>query len=146
MVHEMRLRPTPFQKIADGSKTVELRLYDRKRQEINVGDVIVFTNLENKTERQAVKATALHRYASFADLFREIPPEECGFQSGISAEDAAKSMRDYYSDEDVRANGVLGICIERVKLSEALQDRKQNMSELFGELFPDGNEQEKSHE
>jgi len=38
MKHEMKLYPEPFQMIADGRKTIELRLYDEKRKKIKAGD------------------------------------------------------------------------------------------------------------
>jgi ASC-1-like (ASCH) protein len=44
MKHEMRLHDGPFKLIKAGSKTIELRLYDEKRQEIKVGDEIEFTS------------------------------------------------------------------------------------------------------
>ena len=42
MIHQMSLRPHPFEKIKLGEKTIELRLYDEKRKEIKVGDTIEF--------------------------------------------------------------------------------------------------------
>ena len=45
--HIMKLHPRPFAKIKDGSKTIELRLYDEKRQRISVGDTLRFVNTEN---------------------------------------------------------------------------------------------------
>lgn len=36
----MRLHKEPFELIKNGSKTIELRLYDEKRQMINLGDTI----------------------------------------------------------------------------------------------------------
>ena len=36
----------PFEQIKSGVKTIELRLYDEKRQALSVvGDTIIFTNL-----------------------------------------------------------------------------------------------------
>ena len=46
MIFEMRLKSEPFQKIASGEKTVELRLFDDKRRGLNIGDDIIFTNLD----------------------------------------------------------------------------------------------------
>ena len=40
MRHEMRLHDVPFKKIQAGTKTIEMRLYDEKRQMIQVGDEI----------------------------------------------------------------------------------------------------------
>ena len=44
MTHNMQLKPEPFAMIKDGTKTIELRLYDEKRRNIKVGDRIVFTD------------------------------------------------------------------------------------------------------
>ena len=48
MIHYMNLVPSAFKKIADGSKTIELRLNDEKRQQINVGYTIIFNNISAK--------------------------------------------------------------------------------------------------
>ena len=45
MVHYMRLNPKPFEKIASGRKTCELRLNDEKRKLISVGDTIIFVHI-----------------------------------------------------------------------------------------------------
>ena len=47
MLHEMTLFPKPYASIASGQKTIELRLYDEKRQSIQLGDQIRFTNTED---------------------------------------------------------------------------------------------------
>lgn len=46
MEHKMRLYDQPFQLMLAGTKTVEIRLNDEKRQAVQNGDIIVFTNLE----------------------------------------------------------------------------------------------------
>lgn len=38
----MKLRPTYFDMIADGTKIYEIRLNDEKRQPVQVGDIITF--------------------------------------------------------------------------------------------------------
>ena len=43
----MRLNPDPFKKILNGDKDIELRLYDKKRRGLSIGDLVEFTNLEN---------------------------------------------------------------------------------------------------
>ena len=42
MKHILKLQPKYFDYINDGTKRIELRLYDEKRQKINIGDIIVF--------------------------------------------------------------------------------------------------------
>ena len=43
MLHKMKLKLSPFEKIENGSKMIELRLFDEKRQKVQVGDFIEFT-------------------------------------------------------------------------------------------------------
>ena len=50
MRHEMTLFPKPYASIASGQKTIELRLYDEKRQSIHIGDQIRFTNTEDASQ------------------------------------------------------------------------------------------------
>ena len=38
MIHYMNLNPQPFEMIAAGRKTIELRLLDEKRKQIQAGD------------------------------------------------------------------------------------------------------------
>lgn len=42
MLHKMKLQEDPFKRIKNGTKTVEFRLYDEKRQSIQIGDEIEF--------------------------------------------------------------------------------------------------------
>ncbi len=68
MLHKMQLKEKPFEKIKNGSKTIELRLYDEKRQQIQVSDFIEFSQLDG-SEKLTVRVTALHRFDSFAELY-----------------------------------------------------------------------------
>ena len=36
MLHKMKLKESPFERIKDGTKTVEFRLFDEKRQQVKV--------------------------------------------------------------------------------------------------------------
>lgn len=42
MEHILKLKPKYFNYINNGTKRIELRLYDEKRQTINIGDTIIF--------------------------------------------------------------------------------------------------------
>ena len=48
MTHYMNLASLPFEQIVSGAKTIQLRLYDEKRQAVSEGDTIIFTNLADK--------------------------------------------------------------------------------------------------
>lgn len=138
MVHVMKLKNDPFQKIKTGKKTVELRLYDNKRRQLDIGDDIIFTNLSNADERLAVRVKALYRYASFEELFSEISPEKCGNRKGETAEEAAAGMLKYYSEEQIRNYSVLGIKIELVSLEESIKRLEAIQEAIYDRLFPDG--------
>ena len=63
----MELEQGPFEMIENGSKTIELRLYDQKRQRLSVGDLIVFTNRAD-SRRLTARILKLHIYDSFKEL------------------------------------------------------------------------------
>ena len=42
MKHEMKLNNGPFERIKNGTKTIELRLNDEKRQLLKIKDLIEF--------------------------------------------------------------------------------------------------------
>lgn len=50
MIHEMMLSPKPFEMIASGTKTIELRLNDEKRQKVQVDDTIVFVRTDDSRQ------------------------------------------------------------------------------------------------
>ena len=102
MIYEMNLNASPFEKIASGSKTFELRLFDAKRRRIDIGDRIVFTNLDNPMKKIAVTVRSLHRYASFEDLFADIPIEKCGNSSTDTPDMAAAGMSKYYTADQIQ--------------------------------------------
>ena len=47
MLFRMRLYHEPFAKIKAGTKTIEMRLNDEKRSQIQAGDEIEFTDLSD---------------------------------------------------------------------------------------------------
>ena len=112
MKHYMNLVPSAYAKIEAETKTIELRLNDEKRRQISVGDEIVFTNLENNNQIQ-VKVVDLHRFPSFAELYKNLPLTKCGYAEGESAH--SDDMLAYYPRERELQYGVLGIEIELMK-------------------------------
>lgn len=138
MIFEMKLQKDPFQKVALGIKTIELRLFDEKRHRLNIGDDIIFTEIAENPGKLAVRIKALYRYESFADLFTEISPERCGNSRGESIEDATSGMNKYYSESQIRKYGVLGIKMELIPLEDALNRLVSIKESEFERLFLDG--------
>lgn len=107
-VHKMKLRPAPFAKIKSGAKTIELRLYDEKRQKIREGDVIEFTCTEGG-EKIRANVRKLHRFDSFAELYQTLPLLQCGYTADDVDQAQPSDMEAYYSVEEQRKYGVVGI-------------------------------------
>lgn len=106
---KMNLCREPFEKIRSGEKTVELRLFDEKRQAVSVGDLIEF---DCEGETLTAKVVDLYRASAFRELFEQFPMNEMGFDAGISPAEGALQMRKYYSEEKETEHGVLGIKIK----------------------------------
>ena len=131
MLHQMKLKRTPFEKIKNGSKTIELRLYDEKRQKVQVGDFIEFTCLDDGKLRLQTRVTSLHRYSSFAELYATLPKEKLGYKSTDTPD--PNHMDEYYSREDQEKYGVLGIelyCTDLQKFIDA-QDNGYGFGDTY---------------
>lgn len=108
MIHEMKLCPKPFAAIREGRKTLELRLYDEKRQKIRVGDTLRFTEAESG-EALTAKVVALHRFPSFASLYEALPLDRCGYREDEIATACPEDMLTYYTKEEEETYGVVAI-------------------------------------
>ena len=137
MVYRMGLDADSFEKMEAGKKTIELRLFDGKRRRIDIGDVIIFSNNDSSLEI-AASVYALHRYASFGELFKFIPLEKCGFDVEDTIEFALDAMSKYYSKALENLYGVLGIELELVDINNALQQLEEQLANEYDRLFPDG--------
>lgn len=106
--HEMKLNASPFEMIKSGVKSIELRLYDEKRQKIKIGDTIIFTNtLTGEKIRTTVKG--LHRFVNFEELYRALPLLKCGYTSDDVDTARPSDMEEYYSAKEQKKYGVVGI-------------------------------------
>lgn len=112
--YEMKLAPEPFALVKSGKKTVEARLYDKKRSLLDVGDIIIFkcTGGEESLKVQIKDLV-------YADDFKELgklcglAPLGCG--KGGTLGGFAKSMEKFYAPEKVDECGVLGIVFKLLK-------------------------------
>ena len=105
MIHKMKLKESPFEKIKNGTKTIEFRLYDEKRQQIKIRDQIEFSKLPDLQEKLIVNVVELYKEKTFEDLFRKVYTDEEEIKKNTN------SMYQYYSHEKEKQYGVLGIKI-----------------------------------
>lgn len=71
MEHKMKLQPEYYNFILNGTKRIEIRLFDEKRQQIKIGDTIRFLKEPELTESFNAKVIGLLRYNSFEDMFKD---------------------------------------------------------------------------
>lgn len=114
MIHDMKLDPQPFEMIKSGRKTIELRLYDEKRQKVNEGDIIRFACTEDENEVIEVKVLKLHKFRDFAELYEKLPLLKCGYTEFDIDRADAKDMESYYSLQRQKKYGVVGIEILKI--------------------------------
>ena len=110
-VHNMRLWPNPFNKINEGSKTVELRLNDEKRSLIKINDFIEFENVETGKIIK-VEVINLQKYKNFQELYKNYDKVSMGYD--VNEEADPKDMEAYYSNKEIKKNGVLAISIKKI--------------------------------
>jgi len=109
MNFEMRLTEKPFNRIKKGLKVIEVRLYDDKLKKIKIGDTITFFEMPELKEFVKVKIIGLSRFKSFKEFFSFFGTEPFGHPKDITVEKQVLDMRKYYSEENEKKFGVLGI-------------------------------------
>lgn len=107
MLHKMHLREDPFKKIKNGSKTIELRLNDEKRQKVQIGDFIEFSCLDEPKQKIQTRVTALHHFSSFEEIYTALLKEKLGYTTAETPN--PDHMDEYYPREKQEQYGVLGI-------------------------------------
>lgn len=106
-IHIMNLNEEPFKLIKQGTKTIELRLYDEKRQKICIGDCINFINMNNINDVLKVKVKQIYKYKNFKELYKNFDKISIGYK-----EDEIPNYKDmylYYTEDDIKKYGVVAI-------------------------------------
>ncbi len=139
-INEMKLRPAPYDLIRDGTKTVEIRLYDEKRASLKEGDLILFKNQPYLAEMLYKKIASVKRFDSIKELFAAYGAISVGCKEDDTADDLAKGMSSYYKDEDIEKYGWCAIELLPFDSSEldikAISARRINSREI--EIYFDG--------
>ncbi|QVI34414.1 isomerase [Lacticaseibacillus chiayiensis] len=105
---KMGLMHDQFELVREGSKTIEIRLNDQKRQQLRVGDLIVFEDLV--TQQQMSKRVAkLEKFASFAQLYDHYQGTSVGSAPTDSVAKMVSDTYRIYSKQQEVEYGVLAI-------------------------------------
>ena len=114
MEHELKLQPRYYEYILSGTKDIEIRLYDEKRQKINIGDIIILKKEPELNESFKVKVVGLLRYENFDSLFNDFTIDRLADKS-MKKSELLEELEKFYTKEKQKEYGVLGIRIEKVR-------------------------------
>ena len=108
-MHSMHLDHPAYGRMEDGLKTLELRLNDPKRREIQVGDIICFEGVEMDNEYLHMEVKELLPFPSFRELYAALPLSEMGYSPEEEKKASPADMDKYYTPEEQARWGVLAI-------------------------------------
>lgn len=111
MEHEMKLQPEYYNFILNGTKRIEIRLFDEKRQQIKIGDKIKFLKEPELNDSFEAKVVGLLRYNSFEDMFKDFDISILSDKS-MTKDELIAVLEQFYTKEKQEQYGVLGIRIE----------------------------------
>lgn len=114
MEHKMKLQSKYYDFILNGTKRIEIRLFDEKRKQINIGDTIKFLKEPNLTENFSAEVIGLLRYSTFSDMFKDFDISILADKSMTKIE-LMNTLEQFYTKEEQTKYGVLGIRIEILK-------------------------------
>ena len=110
-MHTSSLQEKYYNLLKSGIKTIELRLYDEKRQAIRENDIIQFSNRANPEDTFIAKIIKLYLAKDFEELCKIITPQQAGFNS---VQELINVLEEFYSLEEQKLFGVVGIEIKKL--------------------------------
>ena len=105
---DLHLHGDIFKIIKTGTKDIEVRLNDEKRQKLKIGDKITFINRNNEQEQLTKKIIGLEHYNNFQELVNNYEIERLDLK-GYTKEYFLKELERFYTLEDQIKYGVIAI-------------------------------------
>ena len=110
-MHTMKVQTKYYNLLKSGFKTIELRLWDEKRRQIQVGDQITFSDLSNPDDTFIAQVLALHHANNFDELCDTISPVQAGF---YTKKELIDCLQEFYTMDNQKKYGVVGIEVKRI--------------------------------
>lgn len=102
----MHLVDNQYKLIEQGKKTIELRVNDEKRKQLNKGDTLVFINRAT-SETLDAEIKNIHKFDNFQELYKNFAKKSMGYLENEEAK--PEDMEKYYSKEEQEKYGVVAI-------------------------------------
>lgn len=111
MIHKMKLQAKYFDFMLRGTKRIEIRLNDEKRQLIKIGDIIEFERFSELNDSFKTRVVELIRYNNFDELVRDFDISILADKSMTKSE-LINELIQFYPEGKQQKYGVLAIRIE----------------------------------
>lgn len=108
---EFHLDSDIFYLVKDGTKNVEIRLNDKKRKNLKIGNIITFIKRPDNVERIKTKITALKYFDDIYSLKKTYPVEKI-YKANYSFEEFLAILKRFYTDEQINKYGIVAIEFE----------------------------------
>lgn len=108
MTHKMHLLNEVFDSAFKGVKNVEIRLLDKKRSKIKVGDKIIFINNFNEEKKFSVIVTKLKIFNDINDIMNCYPLKRL-YKEDSTYEELVDTYNSIYTLEEQESSKVLAI-------------------------------------
>lgn len=110
MKYNMVLSEFPFNKIKYEGRKVDIRLFDKKRQQLKINDLIDYENFSSK-EHLVCEVKGIAIFDNFSDLVDFLTPEMIGYDN---KEEVIIRLNRAYPLEEQKKFNVMGIFIKEV--------------------------------
>ncbi len=104
----VHLHPEIFELVREGTKDVEVRVYDEKRRQLKVGDTLLFLKRPDDKEKIRVEVTNIALYSDFREVTYAYPMERI-YMKDTTQDDYLALMGQFYKPEEVLENGVVAL-------------------------------------
>lgn len=111
MIHKMKLQAKYFEYMINGTKRIEIRINDEKRQLIKIGDIIEFERFSELNDSFKTRVVELIRYNNFDELVKDFDISILADKSMTKSE-LINELIQFYPEEKQQKYGVLAIRIE----------------------------------
>lgn len=109
---DMRLHEEPFNLIKNNIKTVEYRLNDEKRREIEIGDIITFYKRPEEIETIKAEVIELRYYKDLLEMYTDTFNQYL-YKDYSTPQDAVEDTP-YYSNEEINMFGCVAIIFKKI--------------------------------
>lgn len=107
MTFSFSIANKPFSLIKEGKKTIEMRLANKNRNDIKIGDEII---LHSENDELLVEVINIYHFPTFKELYDFFPKNKLGYADNEAC--SYKDMYQYYSKIDIEKYGVIGFDIK----------------------------------